>query len=466
MCVWRRRYQRCFIFLLIASTLSLIFQIWFIHSNPQFQGSAFQGMVNKWLNPGNKHAQETLKLFVKHTSQADLPLFLMDPAVLSAVRNSSHGAADERRGTQHCRYLCSSQGVITLGLLGDSHIKLKPDLLQGLHGDGFQYVITEGHDPRLASVASMAAGKVPHHMLFRRHDTVIHIVVLYERPGKFLWHAAVEPENTQKWTSLIGDRELQFGEHEGAYDKMEIVPTKLDGVKLNIPKDPAAFLQQIPHARFLECDYEQARKFQTAYGSDQTVEGVEFVGKAKRLLSQGKAVLDRIGVRFWMSSGTCLGWFRQCGIIPHSKDVDFGIWIKDYRDTLIPAFQAAGLSLKHRFGKVEDSFELSFQSGDVKLDIFFFYEEDDIMWNGGTQARTGKKFKYIFPRFTLCWTEFLDMKVRVPCQTLAYIQANYGANWYEPVKQWDWKNSPPNVQPNGQWPEEEWPEVIQLFDVR
>ena len=29
----------------------------------------------------------------------------------------------------------------------------------------------------------------------------------------------------------------------------------------------------------------------------------------------------------------------------------------------------------------------------VKLDIFFFYEENGYMWNGGTEASTGKKFK-------------------------------------------------------------------------
>lgn len=47
--------------------------------------------------------------------------------------------------------------------------------------------------------------------------------------------------------------------------------------------------------------------------------------------------------------------------------------------------------------QVEDSLELSFLgSDDVKLDIFFFYEEADYMWNGGTQAKSGKKFKYDF----------------------------------------------------------------------
>jgi len=44
--------------------------------------------------------------------------------------------------------------------------------------------------------------------------------------------------------------------------------------------------------------------------------------------------------------------------------------------------------------QVDDSFELSFVGQQhIKLDIFFFYEETDYMWNGGTQARTGKKFK-------------------------------------------------------------------------
>jgi hypothetical protein len=49
---------------------------------------------------------------------------------------------------------------------------------------------------------------------------------------------------------------------------------------------------------------------------------------------------------------TILGWFRQCGIISYSKDVDFGIWIKDHKPEIIDAMEAAGLPLKHVFGKV------------------------------------------------------------------------------------------------------------------
>ena len=97
------------------------------------------------------------------------------------------------------------------------------------------------------------------------------------------------------------------------------------------------------------------------------------------------------------------------------------------------------------------------------MDIFFFYKDANIMWNGGTQARTGKKFKYIFPSFTLCWTWFNGLRVRIPCETLSYVKANYGEHWGEKVKTWDWKSSPPNVRENGEWPLEDRGEVIQSF---
>ena len=55
------------------------------------------------------------------------------------------------------------------------------------------------------------------------------------------------------------------------------------------------------------------------------------------------------------------------------------------------------------------------------------------------------------------------MKVRIPCETESYIMANYGRNWQIPIKEWNWKESPPNVRENGQWDEKDWDEVIQLF---
>ena len=79
--------------------------------------------------------------------------------------------------------------------------------------------------------------------------------------------------------------------------------------------------------------------------------------------------------------------------MPWANDVDIGIFIEDYKSILPEEFEKRGLRLTHKFGKIEDSYELSFKDEEVKLDIFFFYTEGASMWNGGTQARSGKKFK-------------------------------------------------------------------------
>ena len=86
-------------------------------------------------------------------------------------------------------------------------------------------------------------------------------------------------------------------------------------------------------------------------------------------------------------------------------DVDIGVRIDSVRDwagnsshpsldQMVSAMAARRLRLVHRFGLPEDSLEFSFRSpDDIKLDIFFFYDDGDVMWNGGTQARTGRKFR-------------------------------------------------------------------------
>lgn len=71
--------------------------------------------------------------------------------------------------------------------------------------------------------------------------------------------------------------------------------------------------------------------------------------------------------------------------------------------------------------------------------------------------------RYVFPRFSLCWAELLELKVRVPCETLDYVTANYGNSWSVPVMSWDWKSSPSNVLENGVWPPSDWAELIQVY---
>ncbi|XP_049566932.1 ribitol-5-phosphate transferase FKTN isoform X2 [Orcinus orca] len=368
----------------------------------------------------------TVKKFIMLTSSQNVPVFLIDPLILELinknfeqVKNASHGSASE------CKFFCVPRDFTAFAL--QYHLwKNEESWFRIAENMGFQCLKFESKDPRLDGIDSLSGTEIPLHYICTLASHAVHLVIFHERSGNYLWHGHLRLKGHID-RKFVPFRKLQFGRYPGAFDRPELQQVTIDGLEVLIPKDPMHFLEEIPHSRFIECRYKEARAFFQQYLDDNTVEAMAFRKSAKELLQLAAKTLKKLGVRFWLSSGTCLGWYRQCGIIPYSKDVDLGIFIQDYKSDIISAFQDAGLPLKHKFGKVEDSLELSFQGkDDVKLDIFFFYEETDYMWNGGTQAKTGKKFKYLFPKFTLCWTEFVDMKVHVPCETIEYIEANYG----------------------------------------
>ena len=85
----------------------------------------------------------------------------------------------------------------------------------------------------------------------------------------------------------------------------------------------------------------------------------------------------------------------------------------NYVSSIVPAMQAEGFEISHRFGRINDSFELSFKLHGTKIDMFFFYDDantPDIVWNGGTQARTG----YVCMKVLLDIYELMSVQEQVP----------------------------------------------------
>ncbi|XP_048194449.1 ribitol-5-phosphate transferase FKTN-like isoform X2 [Perognathus longimembris pacificus] len=366
-----------------------------------------------------------VKKFIMLTSSQSVPVFLIDPLILELINKNYKQVNNTFRGSaSECKFFCVARDFTAFAL--QYHLwKNEEGWFRIAENIGFQCIKIESKDPRLDGIDSLSGTEVPLHYVCRLSTHAIHLVVFHERSGNYLWHGHLRLKGHID-RKFVPFRKLQFGRYPGAFDRPELQQVTVDGLEVLIPKDIGHFLEEIPHSRFIECRYKEARAF-FQYLDDNTVEAMSFRKSAKELLQLAAKTLKKLRVPFWLSSGTCLGWYRQCNIIPYSKDVDIGVFIRDYKSDIVLAFQEAGLALKHKFGKVGDSLELSFLGkDDVKLDIFFFYEEIDHMWNGGTQAKTGKKFKYLFPKFTLCWTEFADMKVHVPCETIEYIEANYG----------------------------------------
>lgn len=87
-----------------------------------------------------------------------------------------------------------------------------------------------------------------------------------------------------------------------------MIKVKIDGLKLRAPSYPLSFLEQVSESRFILCNQSQADDFYMKNGKPKlTNTAKEFYSSAKELLSLTRHILDEIGIRFWISSGTCLG---------------------------------------------------------------------------------------------------------------------------------------------------------------
>ncbi|XP_022624143.1 fukutin isoform X5 [Seriola dumerili] len=375
--------------LIASSSVFLLFQLYYYR---KYVGKSGPHILSRTGHLSASDVQwQTVKKFLALAQRFRLPMFLTDIAALTLLSQDALRQRDRQVHEPHCSFLCTNRPITSFALHANLW-KYDPGFLLAAEQKGFELLELRGEDPRLASLDTLSGEDIPLHLLFRLHGYIIQVVFLYERSGNYLWHGALRLKANMD-RSFAPFKLLDYGHHAGAYDRPELVLTVLDGLDVQVPRNISRFLSEQQHARFLECRYRDARNFLQLYPDDSSLAAVDFRRKVKSLLHLAARTLARLDIPFWLSSGTCLGWFRQCSIISYSRDVDIGIFIVDFRTDILAAFRDAGLSLKHKFGKVEDSLELSFLSEDVKLDIFFFYENKDIVWNGGTQAKSGRKFK-------------------------------------------------------------------------
>uniref|UniRef100_A0A8B9RC45 Ribitol-5-phosphate transferase FKTN N-terminal domain-containing protein n=1 Tax=Astyanax mexicanus TaxID=7994 RepID=A0A8B9RC45_ASTMX len=117
-----------------------------------------------------------------------------------------------------------------------------------------------GKDPRLVSMDDLMGSEIPLHLLFRFNSRVLHVVVLYERSGNYLWHGPLRLKASADRTFAPFGK-LDFGRYAGAYDRPELLLTTLDGLDVRIPKNFSRFLGELSNNRFLECRYREAAAF-------------------------------------------------------------------------------------------------------------------------------------------------------------------------------------------------------------
>ena len=178
------------------------------------------------------------------------------------------------------------------------------------------------------------------------------------------------------------------------------------------------------------------------------------------LLYAQSALATGLGVRFWLDAGTLLGAHREHDFIGHDTDLDIGVYAEqlptweDVAD-LIEQMRLHEFTLYHTLGQPNYCFEMAFKRKNIKLDIFWYYQEagrrkTHMQKNGG---RNGKS-DLITLDFTvdvineLHNINFLGHEFPVPLRTEDYLIMRYGDDWKIPNKRWNWATGPRNIISN------------------
>ncbi|XP_041357118.1 fukutin-like isoform X2 [Gigantopelta aegis] len=322
--------------------LQLISYVSIFKKQPLSKLEANEGDLQK---ENNRNLYILVYLFQSKCNGHLVPVFVVEPAVLKAWIS-----VNESTDHNNCVFFCKEKNIVTFGVL-DSDWKNKNDaFIKSLKSGGLTVRRFTEEDPGFVSANRSSLVHIPTHYLIgqgNRTDPLIHLVVFYTRTDSYFWHSAIVlPQGPDHVIPKI-----TFAHTSGAYDRFTLTRARIDGLWVFLPHTVKEFLNQVPQSTFIECNHTRAALFVGKYGRDDSKKAQLFTRKSRQLLSRAKDVLDDLGVRFWLSSGTCLGWFRQCDIISYSKDIDIGIFIKDYKEDIVNAFESRGLRLKHVFGK-------------------------------------------------------------------------------------------------------------------
>ncbi|CAD6185711.1 unnamed protein product [Caenorhabditis auriculariae] len=193
--------------------------------------------------------------------------------------------------------------------------------------------------------------------------------------------------------------------------------------------------------------------------------------KSVAFLADVRDRLLQFGMFSFLNGGTLLGWYRECGVIPHTSDMDIAVMAGDFNPALIPFLQSneSDFKLSRILGEPRESFEVTVYKKNntrVYIDVFLMYSSDSTSWVGGT-AGNGSKFKYSYPVYDpYCAAELYGHLFWVTCRPALMLKTEYGKDWAKdfPSSRYYWNKSHFNVKPNGRWKEEDMPRVYQIFE--
>ncbi|CAJ0952757.1 unnamed protein product, partial [Mesorhabditis belari] len=161
-----------------------------------------------------------------------------------------------------------------------------------------------------------------------------------------------------------------------------------------------------------------------------------------------------------LMDGTLLGWYRECSIIPHTKDVDIAIFEEDFPFILGETLPSLNLTWLYRdaiLGRPDDNYILKLKiygQTSFIVDIYAMYldEKENVSFTTAFDSADFAKLKTTYPRLDiLCAVDLLNHIFHAPCNTIDYLLVEFGSNWTDdrPSNKYHWRNAPLNTKTYG-----------------
>ncbi|VDN01328.1 unnamed protein product [Thelazia callipaeda] len=258
--------------------------------------------------------------------------------------------------------------------------------------------------------------------------------------------------------SLTDNYVIFFGKNEQrAIQGLKTKKVYMFDREIWVPEDKKEFIFKWKDGRFLNC-----LKMNVTSTVDSRAIPENFIDKVAKF----RDFIESHNSTPILFGGTLLGWYRECSFIMDTTDVDLAMKIDALNPIMMKNLEKTKeFKLYWILGKINDSLELSVYSNNIKIDLFFLYENADSAWVGGLFVSKRKKLQWIYPPILeFCVGELLGKLFHVPCNVEEVLQADYG-EWKVPhaTANFTWYESHKNIREAGYWSKQEWKDVYRTF---
>jgi hypothetical protein len=258
---------------------------------------------------------------------------------------------------------------------------------------------------------------------FAKNNHIIQVVVFHKRKN-FLWIGSINSFEIFKLGLNVN--QINYGQYEAAFDPFDLSEQTLNNQSIKVPKELMHFISQINSSQFIECDYKTAEWLSKSYPTYSKPSIYKNDVTVESLISM-KALMKEFVMPFWIGSGTLLGWYRQCGVIPYISDTDFVTWALYASNEMTDKFakNKMNLTLFYVYGVPDNALQYAFytKKSDSRVDLFFAYYENNHYTYSAHFPSKKYYFRYIYPHYRLCSAELLGYKVLVPCNPEEVVSA-------------------------------------------